>query len=217
MNMPGMPKMDVDIALRGPAKHSGVLYPPLETNQLAYLPGSSQFEDALLQQTNDLDEMLAKGLYELGRGGERAAPWRLPEARKVVGIEIESYADRIKPESEAGPSKLEPLKLKMDERFFPPELWSAYFGAEEENRAAAALAAKKKARKRKRVIESDDEENRQAEDAEQSSAASSGDADSDFSDESDHQDYEANYFDNGEGDDDEGGDEDEGGGGGFDD
>jgi hypothetical protein len=38
---------------------------------------------------------------------------------------------------------LEPLKLKMDERFFPPELWSAYFGAEEENRAAAALAAKK--------------------------------------------------------------------------
>lgn len=27
MNMPGMPKMDVDIALRGPVKHSGVLYP----------------------------------------------------------------------------------------------------------------------------------------------------------------------------------------------
>jgi hypothetical protein len=189
--------------------------------------------------------MLAKGLYELGRGGERAAPWRLPEARKVVGIgasgssgshrldftphvgsdcarlsswcllsweghtsqpdttprvasgcafdclpgvvspgmainlvwkghqslrnsdhlnivngrdrltlvvEIESYSDRIKPESEAGPSKLDPLKLKMDERFFPPELWSAYFGAEEENRAAAALAAKKSGSAR-RVID----------------------------------------------------------------
>jgi hypothetical protein len=65
--------------------------------------------------------------------------------RLTLVVEIESYSDRIKPESEAGPSK-------MDERFFPPELWSAYFGAEEENRAAAALAAKKSGSAR-RVID----------------------------------------------------------------
>jgi len=67
-----------------------------------------------------------------------------------------------------------------------------------------------------------------------SSAESSVNDDFDFEDESDHQDYDANYFDNGEGDDDSGGEDgthalvwrgwmiaddpaEEGGGGGFDD
>jgi hypothetical protein len=42
---------------------------------------------------------------------------------------------------------------------------------------------------------------------EKSSNASSAEEDAEYEDESDHQDYDANYFDNGEGDDDEGGED----------
>jgi hypothetical protein len=79
-------------------------------------------------------------------------------------------------------------------------------------------------KKRKAVLDSDGEERPDADEAvrkvsavqgrgsmlivkEKSSNASSAEEDAEYEDESDHQDYDANYFDNGEGDDDEGGED----------
>ena len=46
-----------------------------------------------------------------------------------------------------------------------------------------------------------------AETTQDRSSNASGEEDAEYEDESDHQDYDANYFDNGEGDDDSGGEE----------
>jgi hypothetical protein len=50
MNMPGMPKMDVDIALRGPAKHSGVLYPVSAASRRGEGGGGAWSGGAVLEQ-----------------------------------------------------------------------------------------------------------------------------------------------------------------------
>jgi DNA-directed RNA polymerase III subunit RPC7 len=48
--------------------------------------------------------------------------------------EIETYSDLFARPTAATPQEdgLDPKKLKMDERFFPPSLWDTYFTPEKE-------------------------------------------------------------------------------------
>jgi len=184
-------------AMRAPNKHGGMLYPPLETKSVAYLPAPSEMEDSILQHSLQLDKILADGLGPMG------APWRLATERKIVGIEIESYSDRFKPPSQIGVTKLDPIALKLDATLFPPALWKEYYEGKEE--------VKPKTKKRK-APGSDDDVDKEIEEAEKSSESSEDpDFNFDDDDQSDHQDYDHNYFDNGEGDDDSGGEEEDGG------
>ncbi|WVQ81748.1 hypothetical protein IAT38_003873 [Cryptococcus sp. DSM 104549] len=194
----GMDKIKQDAA-----RKSASLYPPLEHNQVAYLPAPSEQESLIMANAITLQKTLSTGKLPPGEQSEQLVepgqepPWRIAGERKVVGIEIELYDSKKRPSKAAGPSKLDPVALRMDPAMFPPSLWAEYFeGVEGGNKA--------KPRKKRRLEDLDKEDGKD----EEESAASSAEEDFDFDDdESDHQDYDANYFDNGEGDDDEGGDE----------
>lgn len=94
--------------------------------------------------------------------------------------EIETYSDIIARPSISSPQddKLDPDKLKLDPRFFPPSLWDAYFAPEKEVKRVQAKAGRgyhtccslsalslctrkqadpSEAKKRKRILDSDDE------------------------------------------------------------
>lgn len=57
-------------------------------------------------------------------------------------IEIETYSDMFARPTLATPQedKLDPVKLKMDPKFFPPSLWDAYFAPEKEDKRSKARA-----------------------------------------------------------------------------
>lgn len=191
-------------ALRAPAKHSGMLFPPLDQNTTSHLPAPSVSEDTLISLSLSLAAHIA------------AHGPKLASERKVVGIEIESYSDRFRdPAQPSQSADLDPAALRLDRAMFPPALWKAHFEAQPARRKGQA----KDERVRKRVkLELDAVgDGDKPDDDQKSSSDSSVDDDFNFEDESDHQDYDANYFDNGEGDDDSGGEEDEGNGGGYDD
>ncbi|WVW78078.1 hypothetical protein I302_100029 [Kwoniella bestiolae CBS 10118] len=202
-----MEKLKVDPMQRG------VLYPPLGNSSTAYLSGPDDHESLITTHSISLNSTLLTG-KNVNTNSEPIAvgsipPWRLAGERKVVGIEIESYSDRFNTPAQAGPSKLDPAALKLDPQMFPPVLWQEYF---------EGVGHKPKARpKKKRKIEDLDKEGDDVEEEETPPPSSDEDFDFDEEEEEDHQDYDANYFDNGEGDDDSGGDDDEGGGGNYDD
>ncbi|WVO15941.1 hypothetical protein L204_103606 [Cryptococcus depauperatus] len=187
--------------------NDNILYPPLDNNSIAYLSRPTEQEAAIISQTISLYNILSTGHIPPGeqmapvvQQPGQIPPWRLTGERKTVGIEIESYSDRFNPPSLfSGPTKLDPMALRMDQSMFPPALWRAYFDGSKEK-------PKNRGRKRRKLDDiGGDDENVEEE------SEISEEEDFDFDDnESDHQDYDANYFDNGEGDDDEGGD-DEGG------
>ncbi|ORX35859.1 DNA-directed RNA polymerase III, subunit Rpc31 [Kockovaella imperatae] len=155
-------------------------------------------------------------------------------ALSLSGVsEIETFSGRIRDqqsqaESSIAGNRFDPQKLYLNKAYFPPSLWTDAF--ESDGLAPGKRrAANKDGVKKKKRIDSDGEEEEKMEQEvryrtmyselklqEGSPAPSSQDDEFDFEDESDHQDYDANYFDNGEGDDDSGGEEEEGGGG-FDD
>nr|ODN86932.1 hypothetical protein L203_03705 [Cryptococcus depauperatus CBS 7841] len=186
--------------------NDNILYPPLDNNSIAYLSRPTEQEAAIMSQTISLYNILSTGHIPPGeqmtpvvQQPGQIPPWRLTGERKTVGIEIESYSDRFNPPSLfSGPTKLDPMALRMDQSMFPPALWRAYFDGSKEK--------PKNSKKRRKLDDiGGDDENVEEE------SEISEEEDFDFDDdESDHQDYDANYFDNGEGDDDEGGD-DEGG------
>ncbi|WVR04891.1 hypothetical protein IAU60_001903 [Kwoniella sp. DSM 27419] len=193
-------------------KYSGMLYPPLDNASTSYLTAPDDHETLIMSHTISLSSMISsgKGAGPSGTNVQVAGmpPWQLPGERKVVGIEIESYSDRFNPPPRAGPAQLDTDMLRLDPSMFPPTLWAEYFegGAKEEKKAKP---------KKRRKLDMLDREGDDNEDEE--TPPPSSDEDFDFEDEEedeDHQDYDANYFDNGEGDDDSGGDEEEGGGGG---
>ncbi|WWC59830.1 uncharacterized protein I303_102392 [Kwoniella dejecticola CBS 10117] len=193
----------------------GVLYPPLGNSSTAYLSGPDDHEVLVMQHTISLNStlMTGKGVSSTNTNVSLGItpPWRIAGERKVVGIEIESYSDRTQAQAQAGPSKLDPIALKLDPAMFPPSLWAEYF-------EGAGQKVKPKPKKKRKIEDLDKEGDENAEDEE--SPPPSSDEDFDFEDdeeEEDHQDYDANYFDNGEGDDDSGGDDDDGGGGNYDD
>ncbi|WWC86564.1 uncharacterized protein L201_001441 [Kwoniella dendrophila CBS 6074] len=197
-------------------RYRGVLYPPLGNNSTAYLSGPDDHELLVMTHTISLNSTLLTGKGIPTPNGQPlpsgyVPPWRIAGERKVVGIEIESYSDRFNTPSAAGPSKLDPIALKLDSSMFPPALWAEYF-------EGAGQKPKNKLKKKRKIDDLDKDDNDNGEDEE--SPPPSSDEDFDFDEdeeEEDHQDYDANYFDNGEGDDDSGGDDDEGGGGNYDD
>lgn len=154
----------------------------------------------------------AGALYAQGGIGpdqEAFFGWRIPDARRVVGVEIEDLNDRPSKWGSAGTStlraaaasdKLDKDLLFLDKAYFPPGLWDAHFEDDER--------AKRGKRKRDEMREDGDLDmpDLDNEDDRDSNASSREDEDQ-FADEEemDHEDYDANYFDNGEGDDDEGG------------
>ncbi|WWD21790.1 hypothetical protein CI109_106278 [Kwoniella shandongensis] len=188
-----------------PKYSSNMLYPPLENTNKSYLPEPTPHESLIMSHTISLATTLvdgkAPGEVSSSSAQNEIPPWRIAGERKVVGIEIESYSDRFNsPSSSAGPSKIDPVALHMDQNYFPPALWTEYFDG-------SADKPKAKLKKKRKVDDLDKDDGDDKADDEESQA-SSAEEDFDFDDDdSDHQDYDANYFDNGEGDDDEGGDE----------
>lgn len=163
-----------------------------------------------MKHTNELLRDMAEGPRR--RGGRRGgAPWRLASERKVVGVEIESYSDRYRKQtgaSSSGPSQLDAQALHLNADLLPPQLYGDYFDPQ-----AAAERKKTAGKKRRRVIDSDDDEPKDKKEESDDGEDEEIDFDFDDDEEDDHQDYDANYFDNGEGDDDSGGEgEDERGG-----
>ncbi|KAI9636146.1 DNA-directed RNA polymerase III, subunit Rpc31 [Dioszegia hungarica] len=213
-SVPGMSHEAYREIMAAPPQHAGMLYPPLSSASVAFLPRPSDFESGMIRKETELEETLRKGIMVDQEQGTYWCGWRLPEVRKMVGIEIETYSDLFARPTAAAPNdeELDPVKMKMDEMFFPPSLWDAYFEPEKEQKRG-----KGKVPKKRKTLDSDGDDKPDGEEAEKSSNASSAEEDAEYEDESDHQDYDANYFDNGEGDDDEGGeDEDVGNGGNFD-
>lgn len=174
------------------------------------------FEERIVSHTNDMLKDLAEG--PVGPNGQRTgAPWRLASERKVVGIgalnfcdeltiEIESYSDRYRrPAPQAsGTTTLDMTALRLQRDMFPPSLWAEYFEGQAVD--VSKLKAREKAARRKKALEDggdDDDESQQSEEEDD-------DFDFEEDDEEDHQDYDANYFDNGEGDDDSAGEGGEG-------
>lgn len=125
--------------------------------------------------------------------------------------EIESYSDRYRKQpgpSSSGPSQLDAEALHLNADLLPPQLYSDYFDPQ-----AAAERKKAAGKKRRRVLDSDDDEPKEKKGESDDGEDEEIDFDFDDDEEDDHQDYDANYFDNGEGDDDSGGEgEDERGG-----
>ncbi|WRT64458.1 uncharacterized protein IL334_001390 [Kwoniella shivajii] len=195
-------------------QYKGVLYPRLEHINIAYLSGPDDLEDLAMSHSISLNSTLvtgkAIGTVEALRPAGASPAWRITGERKVVGIEIESYSDRFNPPSSSGPSKLDPVALKLDPSMFPPSLWAEYFDG-------AGQKAKSRPKKKRKLEDLDKDGDENAEHQETPPPSSDEDFDFDEEEEEDHQDYDANYFDNGEGDDDSGGDEAEDGGGGYDD
>ncbi|KAK6903371.1 hypothetical protein I203_106874 [Kwoniella mangroviensis CBS 8507] len=200
--------------LKGDPRQRGVLYPPLGNSSTAYLSGSDDHESLIMSHTVSLNSTLLSGKHintssELIPPGS-IPPWRIVGERKVVGIEIESYSDRFNTTVQAGPSRLNPIALKLDPQMFPPVLWQEYF-------EGVGDRPKTKLKRKRKIEDLDKEGDDNAEEEETPPPSSDEDFDFDDEEEEDHQDYDANYFDNGEGDDDSGGDDDEGGGGNYDD
>ncbi|WVO19373.1 uncharacterized protein IAS62_000652 [Cryptococcus decagattii] len=192
--------------IKAQSQTNGTLYPPLDNISISYLTGPTDHESLVLSHAISLDTTLSTGkLPECEEGVQlvqpgQIPPWRIAGERKVVGIEIESYSDRFNPPAPSGPSKLDPVVLRMDQSMFPPSLWAAYFDEQTDR-------LKDRPKKKRKL----DDLEQEGEDKVEEESEISEEEDFDFDDdESDHQDYDANYFDNGEGDDDEGGD-DEGG------
>ncbi|KAL7421979.1 hypothetical protein Q5752_003751 [Cryptotrichosporon argae] len=212
----GMSKED-SAALRQklaePLPTAGMLYPPLTDDKVAILQAPSAHDDRIVAFTTELNRDMASGPVDAATCQRTGAPWRLASTTKTVTIQIESYSDRFAASARAeGTAELDAGALHLDKALFPPSLWAVYFEKQADGRAAFRTA-----RKRRR-LDGDDED--KDEDAE--SSPESIDDDFDFEDTADdeaaHQDYDANYFNNGEDDDDDGGDDgDEGGGGGYDD
>ncbi|OCF33716.1 hypothetical protein I316_04428 [Kwoniella heveanensis BCC8398] len=215
-------------------KYSGMLYPPLDNASTSYLAAPNEHESLIMSHSISLNSSLSTGKGapttassssssaaaggQIGENGQAAVPagglppWRISGERKVVGIEIESYSDRFNPPSlSSGPSKLDSKLLKLDPGMFPPSLWVEYFEGNAKEKAKA------RPKKRRKLDDMDKDDNDAEEDEGTPPPSSDEDFDFDEDEEDDHGDYDANYFDNGEGDDDSGGDEDEGGGGGYDD
>ncbi|CAD6575918.1 MAG: hypothetical protein TREMPRED_001539 [Tremellales sp. Tagirdzhanova-0007] len=201
-----MSKAEWGEALRAPSKYSGMLFPPLDQSSTSYLPAPTTFEDTLISHSLAIASLVS-----------RHAP-KLAGERKTIGIEIENYSDRYghglglgtsstMGVADANPSMLDPVALGMNQSFFPASLWNEYLApqpvqSKQPKKERADARVKKKAK-----LEPDIEgEGDQASDrgVDKSGSESSVDDDFDFEDESDHQDYDANYFDNGEGDDDSG-------------
>lgn len=63
---------------------------------------------------------------------------------ELIIIEIETYSDLFARPTIAKPQedRLDPVKLKMDERFFPPSLWDAYFAPEKETKRVKSKAGR---------------------------------------------------------------------------
>ncbi|WVF69445.1 hypothetical protein IAT40_004222 [Kwoniella sp. CBS 6097] len=209
-------------------KYSGMLYPPLDNSSTSYLTAPDDHESLVMSHTISLHSALSTGKgaptssvgtasADSSQNGSAVVPsggippWRLSGERKVVGIEIESYSDRFNAPSSAGPSKLDSRHLKLDPGMFPPSLWVEYFEGSAQDKAKA------RPKKRRKLDDMDKDDNDGEEDDGTPPPSSDEDFDFDEDEEDDHGDYDANYFDNGEGDDDSGGDDDEGGGGGYDD
>ncbi|ORY30229.1 hypothetical protein BCR39DRAFT_530100 [Naematelia encephala] len=222
---PGMlSSMEMDSLMKQPKKHNGMLYPPLESSSLATLPAPDEFEKIILDETAKLHTTLSA----------EGQPWRLAGERKVVGIEIESFSDRFAlppqaptqaqthtqtqihistpPPNSRSTTDLDSTALYLDKSMFPPSLWEAYF--EDHSGGGAVLKRRKKnelsdGRKRTKMLGLDDDgqemDDDPSSDLEASTHSSSVDDEFDFEDESDHQDYDANYFDDGERDDDDDG------------
>lgn len=55
---------------------------------------------------------------------------------RLTQPEIETYSDLFARPTAAAPNdeELDPVKMKMDEMFFPPSLWDAYFEPEKEQK-----------------------------------------------------------------------------------
>nr|XP_019008155.1 uncharacterized protein I206_06710 [Kwoniella pini CBS 10737]OCF46936.1 hypothetical protein I206_06710 [Kwoniella pini CBS 10737] len=183
----------------------GALYPPLGNSSTAYLSGPDEDELLMMQLTISLNSTLMSGKAVSTASATvptgYVPPWRIAGERKVIGIEIESYSDRSQAQAKAGPSKLDPTIMKLDSAMFPPSLWAGYFEGVGEKPT-------QRPKKRRKIEDLDKEGDDNAE--EEESPPPSSDEDFDFEEdeeEEDHQDYDANYFDNGEGDDDSGGDE----------
>ncbi|WVQ98381.1 hypothetical protein IAU59_005504 [Kwoniella sp. CBS 9459] len=217
--------------MRSHPRYSGMLYPPLDNASTSYLSAPDDHESLIMSHTISLHSALSTGKGAptsaaaaaagssdgLGQTGVTSVqagvlpPWRLSGERKVVGIEIEAYSDRFTAPSSSGPSKLDSKLLKLDPGMFPPSLWVEYFEGNAKEKAKA------RPKKRRKLDDMDKDDNDGEEDDGTPPPSSDEDFDFDEDEEDDHGDYDANYFDNGEGDDDSGGDEDEGGGGGYDD
>ncbi|EIW70975.1 hypothetical protein TREMEDRAFT_59910 [Tremella mesenterica DSM 1558] len=126
-------------ALRMPKKHAGMLYPPMD--KTSYLSPPTPEEESIISLSLDIDRLVSRGIID-GIGG--GVPWRLPDPRKIVGIEIEQWSEKMT-NPQAGPShyppppiasgqkaggpdeKLDPDKLYMNPEFFPSTLWKGYF------------------------------------------------------------------------------------------
>lgn len=121
---------------------------------------------------------------------------------RLSDAEIESYSDRYRrPAPQAsGTTTLDTKALKLQRDLFPPSLWAEYFEGQAVD--VNKLKARERAAKRRKALEGDGEDD---EEGSQQSEEEDDDFDFEEDDEEDHQDYDANYFDNGEGDDDSAG------------
>ena len=217
-----MNKMQWQEALREQPKHTGMLFPvggleqqaayslqPLDPKSVSHLPAPIALEDGIIEHTAGLYRLLETGSLQPGHKAD--TPWRIVGERKTVGIEIETWSGLESARSQPAKTqaRLDPPTLFLDESLFPPALWKEAFEGDDGTAGAKRKrVAKDSARRKKRLDLDSDSGN---EDEEKSRVGSESEADDDFDfeeEEEDHQDYDANYFDNGEGDDDdEGGEE----------
>lgn len=180
---PGMDFRDIQASMAAPSAQ----YPPMDIPNMTALNGTES--KAVAYQAELIDSL---------RGSKY---WIVEEQTKKTN-DIERWFDRIRQKEKLDTKALKPEDLNPE--FFPTTLWDGFFNPTKKQKV---VEPKKQKRKKKLDIDSlaiddkDGEAEGNADDAEDDEEEQQEDYD--VEDLEGDDDYEANYFDNGEADDDD--------------